>query len=60
MEKNVNLDIYKTYIFRDRITSAPILKLSVLNHLNHEDTLKEKVKELTEKYCLPATDIIIE
>ena len=52
--------IYITFLFKDRNTDELIHQLTIRNLSNKLESVRKTIMELTEKYCLPESDIIVE
>ncbi|WP_207426333.1 hypothetical protein [Pedobacter sp. SYSU D00535] len=52
--------IYTTFRFRDKNTDEILHQLITRNHSSKLESVKRTIKELTEKFCLPESEIIVE
>lgn len=60
MSSMINDNIYTTYVFKDRNTNQLIQQLIVRNTVKGYESVLLTIQQLTEKYSLPAQDIIVE
>ncbi len=52
--------VYTTVRFKDKNTNELIHQLTLRNHSKTIESIKRTLQELTEKFCLPEQDILIE
>jgi len=51
--------IYSTYLFKDINNGQLLLQLMLRNHANQFESIKRTLVELTEKFCLSESEIVI-
>jgi len=53
-------NVYTTIQFKDKNTNELIHQLTLRNHSKTIESVRRTLQELTEKYCLPEQDILVE
>jgi|GEM_PF-6067442 len=52
--------IYSTFSFKDKNTGELLRQLTLRNLSNKMESIKRTLSELTEKYCLAESEIVVE